>query len=338
MSEKLIKQLPSLLKTEDFELTPIEGGASTRKYFKILLKTSSCFPANELLLMTVPTKEIRTLTDYIYINQYFRSVGVSAPKILEIRKELGWLLLDYQEPPTLVEFLNEKPARTKKILPQLIETLIDMQQRCKPVPNCPAFQRFFDVEKYLFEFNFHVKEQLLEFYFDHSFSDDELIGFNQFSQKISETLDTKERVFVHRDFQSSNIFYRKDKKIAFKFIDFQDARSGSPIYDVVSCLWDSYITVDKNLKEDLLEHFFRNLKYLNISWDWDYFQKLVDYAIIQRKLHDAGAFAYNFRRTGNKKFTVYIPSALNAVTDVIGKYPEFSAIQNTFRQFEAVET
>jgi aminoglycoside/choline kinase family phosphotransferase len=207
-----------------------------------------------------------------------------------------------------------------------------IQDRCQFEDHCPAFHRFFDKEKYLYEFDFHVKNQLLSKYFKLNLNKKEQKDFRDFSVEISQTLDISEQLFVHRDFQSSNIFYDEAKKSSpFKIIDFQDARSGSSIYDLVSCLWDSYITIPEDLRNQLLEKYFEYLRKRGTSLTKNDFQKLVDFTVIQRKLHDAGAFAYNYHRFNEEKFTSFISPAIQMAVEKMKLYNSF---QNVIKIFE----
>ena len=50
-------------------------------------------------------------------------------------------------------------------------------------------------------------------------------------------------VLVHRDFQSSNVLFRKDG--SFAFIDFQGMRLGPAVYDLASLLYDPYVPLEE---------------------------------------------------------------------------------------------
>lgn len=330
---QLTNQLQTFFKTDQFEISQLSGGASSRKYYQLSFEEKLYFPESQIVLMTIPVKEIKTLTDYMHIDFYLTRMGVPTPKVYEMKRQFGWIFLEYQNVPTLDAYLKEKPERVADVLAELIDLLIYMQERCQFEENCPAFQRFFDAEKYRFEFEFHVQEQLLSNYFKHDLSDTELQAFNSFSTEISETLDMKAKVFVHRDFQSSNIFYDETgHDIPFKMIDFQDARAGSPIYDLVSCLWDSYIPIPEDVRESLLEKFFDHLAKASTPLANNKFRKLVDYTVIQRKLHDAGAFAYNFHRTNDARFTNFIQPAIQMALEKMREYNSFKDIVNIFEK------
>ncbi len=331
--DNLHQQLQTFFRTDKFEIKPLTGGASTRKYYEINFKKKLYFPSKRILLMSIPVHEIDSLTDYVHTDFYLNRVGIPTPRLYEMNEQFGWIFLEYQNNPTILQYLKNNPNETPTILEKLIEFLVVIQERCQFNEQCPAFRRCFDREKYLYEFNFHVKEQLLFSYYKRQLSEQQFNDFQQFSVEVSETLDTEDKVFVHRDFQSSNIFYDEAQDdLPFKIIDFQDARYGLRVYDLVSCLWDSYIAIADDLREALLEKFFQHLTNQGTSRTKSEFQKLVDYAVIQRKLHDAGAFAYNFNRTGENKFKSFISAAIQMAVDRMKQYDHFREMTQIFEK------
>lgn len=324
----LQEKLAAFFLSAEFTIEAIPGGASSRKYFKIRFGGKSYFPPPTALLMQIPLPEISLLSDYMNIGYYFQRMGIPTPRLLEINREEGWIFLEYQELPTLETYFRTHPGKVEKVLPQLIDFLFDMQKKCLVEERCPAFRRRFDYEKYMYEFDFHLREQLLKFYFRRECDP----GIMQnFAREISSTLDISLPVFVHRDFQSSNIFYdENDAENRFKLIDFQDARHGTPVYDLVSCLWDSYIPVADDLRNDLLREYFSRLPELGVEWNWEEYEKFVDFTVIQRKLHDAGAFAYNYRRFNSAKYVGYIKDAIGMALKPLRKYQEFWEVAQFF--------
>lgn len=64
--------------------------------------------------------------------------------------------------------------------------------------------------------------------------------------QISEKLSKMKLVLVHRDFQSSNVLFKKNKPV---FIDFQGMRLGAGAYDLASLLYDPYVKMDTALRK-----------------------------------------------------------------------------------------
>ena len=232
--------------------------------------------------------------------------------------------------PTVEQYLHTNPQDIKSVVTGMVKFISRMQKKCRHETHCPAFHRRFDDAKYQFEFDFHVAEQLLRFYFQMEYAPEVL---RDFAREICTVLDINENIFVHRDFQSSNVFITKtEKPFEYSVIDFQDARYGTPVYDLVSCLWDSYIPISQDLREKLVKQFYETLGDVSIDWSWDVYQKMVDYSIIQRKLHDAGAFAYNYRRFASRRYVGYVTEAIAMALTVMRKYPHFSDAVKLFEK------
>ncbi len=331
-TEILKTALADFFKQTDFAIETVQGGASSRKYYTIEFVKETYFPNQTILVMDVPLEDIDILVNYMNVDYYLQRMKIPTPRLYEIYQPKGWVFLEYITDPTLEEFFHTNPGAIETVLPDVLRFIQQMQKKCLKENHCPAFHRRFDFEKYMFEFNFHVKEQLLGFYF-HPDYDQKLV--DDFAREISTVLDIDYPLFSHRDFQSSNIFIKtQNQRNEFIIIDFQDARYGTPVYDVVSCLWDSYIPVSADFRAAMIKDYFRFLPELEIDWGWEYYQKLVDYSVIQRKLHDAGAFAYNYRRFGSKRYVKYIREAIDMAIDCMKNYRHFS---KAIKFFEALK-
>ncbi|UCF64639.1 MAG: phosphotransferase, partial [bacterium] len=259
---------------------------------------------------------------------------IARPRVYEIHRDQGWIFVEHGEGECLDVFLKKnRHVPLKNLYKQLIDFLLHMQEKAQYESHCPAFNRFFDQDKYDFEFQFHVKEQLLKRYFKYEMTEHEEINFEKFAREISQFLDLKLNQFVHRDFQSSNIFCKsKGAVYSFQIIDFQDARSGNPVYDLVSILWDSYVDIPESLKEELVQYYYQKHPFVRENFSQDQYRKWIDYSVIQRKLHDAGAFVYTLYLTKNSNFIQYIKGALKMSLDKIKLYPQFEAVEEMCRK------
>ena len=311
--DDLRKELTAFFKSEDFTLEQLVGGASRRKFIKIDFLKDAYFPVNSVVLMIIPRDAAKMFHDYVYLDYYFKRLGVARPSVYEVHQDRGWVFMDYIANPTVEQFLHEEPEQVFEVLSFLVDHISDLQQKCRPERNCPAFLRRFDAEKYRFEFKFHFKEQLLAKYFALPY-DEKSVDY--MGETISQALDLPFPIFVHRDFQSSNVFIDPEGGMPrFMLIDFQDARSGNPLYDVVACLWDSYIKVTTEQRWSLMSKFRALLEKLEVGWEDSTFERLTRYTVIQRKIHDAGAFAFNFRRTGHTRYVGFIEPTLRMVQE-----------------------
>ena len=103
-------------------------------------------------------------------------------------------------------------------------------------------------------------------------------------------------VLVHRDFQCSNVLYRKDGEPAF--IDFQGMRLGPAVYDLAALLYDPY---SPNLGERERAELLR--VYGGVS------ARELALGAVQRLVQSLGAFG-RLASVGQPQFERYIPRAL----------------------------
>jgi len=331
--QELRENLASFLNAEIAEISKLPGGASSRNYYRIDFSSPTYFPDNTVLLMSIPQPDLTMMDNYVNVDYYLKRMGVATPRVYEMNRAQGWVFVEFKHLPTLEQYMRGNPANKKDVYLKLIEFMAEMQHKCKMETHCPAFTRRFDHEKYMFEFNFHLQKQLLSFYYKQPEHKELILRFGDL---ISTFLDISYPLFVHRDFQSSNLFY-DEKKDSFTVIDFQDARFGSPVYDLVSIAWDSYIDLAPDFRAELVEAYRQHLSNFGVNWDKQEYQKYVDYSIIQRKLHDAGAFAYNYRRFGSKKYVGYISSAVEMSLECMRRYPEFSEATALLESLKSIE-
>lgn len=332
-SADLRQKLAKFFNNSHFELSPLDNGASVRQYFRIHFRESLYFPTRDVILMVVPRDKLEMADDYLNISYYLRRQGIPCPRIFEMQREEGWIFLEPAEGEQLDIYLKNYPEEIPSIYPRVIDFLLDLQKKAVFEGHCPAFSRFFDKEKYLYEFDFHVREQIINHHLKHTLSQSDEEIFREFSLEVSTFLESTYPVFVHRDFQSSNIFYyEKNTESPFQIIDFQDARSGSYIYDLVSLLWDSYVDIPAEMQLELVDVFYRENENLQTHFTPEHYLQLIDYQIIQRKLHDAGAFVFTFRLLNNQQFLQYIARALEMAISVMNRYPAFMEISQLLQR------
>jgi aminoglycoside/choline kinase family phosphotransferase len=333
--ETLREELTDFFGGGIFVIRPLSGGASVRRYYKITFREKSYFPRREIILMQIPSNHLEIAEDYLNISYYLRRHHIPPPRIFEIRREKGWIFMDIATGQPLNLLLREKPDQLESFYSDLVNFLLTIQKRARYEEHCPAFQRFFDAKKYQYEFQFHVHQQLIQNYFNYNLNFAESHVFDAFADEISHHLDSHQPVFVHRDFQSSNIFYDEaNQEMPFQLIDFQDARSGSLTYDLVSLLWDSYVLLSQDLRERLVGYFYEKNKAVQNRYSFSDYLKNIDYTVIQRKLHDAGAFVYTSWLLGNNRFLNYIPGAIDMALQIMHKYQQFDAITNLFSKLK----
>ncbi|EMG24091.1 ecdysteroid kinase domain protein [Leptospira interrogans str. 2002000626] len=195
-----------------------------------------------------------------------------------------------------------------------IEILVKLQ-KTNPIP--PVSSRDFDLEKLDFESNFTYSNYLKfkkEFQLKTQLRSETKIFIEECSAFLAEY---PVKVFCHRDFHGRNLLINSQNQICM--IDFQDARMGTPFYDLASILYDAYRPIPFGMRQGLYQ-IFLNLSEQNFpkSKECYYIQCL------QRSYKALGSYFYLI---ADKKMNKYKQSVLNALDNLleivqVGLFPD----------------
>ena len=121
--------------------------------------------------------------------------------------------------------------------------------------------------------------------------------------------DFRPLVFCHRDYHCRNLIVLKD---TLWMIDFQDARLGSPVYDLASLLFDAYVPITDAFRKNLIQVYQSRLSIYSVAQEvnWDQFEEDLYMMAYQRTLKAAGSFASFWTRYQKKSHLVYLKPAL----------------------------
>lgn len=120
---------------------------------------------------------------------------------------------------------------------------------------------------------------------------------------------TEYKYFMFRDFQSRNIFIRKDNSV--HFIDYQGGMKGAPQYDVASMLWQARADLPDDWKENLLVDYMNSFeKIIAAPLDRNLFQSQYNGYVLIRLLQVLGAYGFRGLFERKAQFLTSIPLAL----------------------------
>jgi len=132
-------------------------------------------------------------------------------------------------------------------------------------------------------------------------------------REIAERLAGLPRVLVHRDFQSQNILMRNGQAY---LIDFQGMRPGLAQYDLASLLYDPYVDVASEERDELIAYYreqqIRNG--FNVNGEFDSTLRL---CAIQRLMQALGAYGFLGLVKGHKQFLEHIPAAVKSLRRIV---------------------
>jgi aminoglycoside/choline kinase family phosphotransferase len=132
--------------------------------------------------------------------------------------------------------------------------------------------------------------------------------------------------FLHRDFQSKNLFVQGGN---LRVLDFQGGRQGPLGYDLAALLIDPYVDLDPARQEELLG-LYQDLLERRFSVDRQAFQDQYEHLALCRNLQILGAYGFLTRVKNKSQFASYIPRAVAGLRRRLsarpGDFPRLAAI------------
>lgn len=299
-----------------FKIEKLTGDASTRRYYRAYEIENE--EKSYVLCLDDPIEEKDLKYSFERVHDLFEANGIRVPHLHYVNREKGFLVEEDLGNITLLEKLGQ--ARTRDSLRKMYTDVLDELVKIHLIdrdafPNSKVSDLKFDHKKLhdetrITNFNFLIK--LL----GASDEDPKINIIDQGMSTICKYLDKSEDfVIVHRDFHSRNIMIKNNLPI---IIDFQDARLGLPVYDLVSLLEDCYFNIDEVLKKDLIGYY---LKKLNL--DIESFEKYYDLMTIQRLYKAIGSFSLIYDKRGDARYLKYIGRSFETIILKLSKYEEF---------------
>jgi N-acetylmuramate 1-kinase len=305
MSTEESKGLPDIpFHEEDFSLIPLQEEASTRRYF--LLERD---PGNNQVLC----KDIAINWDFIKLSQFLHQKSIRVPKVISIDSRNNTIL---QEFCGFDDMSKKTDPEYEELLPKLMDLIISLQNL-----NPPEFvrNRRFDYEKLMFEVNLTV-DSYTKWKENFNLKTDLLEELYIFFQETCGFLDQHpDQVFVHRDFHCRNLIQNPNSNDIY-LIDFQDARMGTPQYDLSSILYDAYRPLSIDLRQSMLNEFISKTsekKYYRFRESY-YLQAL------QRSFKALGTYLIQVGEKKNPKFKSSLFSCLENIQEIsqLGHLPD----------------
>ncbi len=303
----------------DWQLVPVSGDASFRRYFRVITEQGSWIAVD-----APPDKE--DSHPFVAIARAWESLAIHSPHVHSVDFDQGFMLLSDLGDVLYLDRLND--ASADQLYGLAMDALLHIQQ-CQNIdgqPFPPYDRALLQREMELFRDWFIG--QLLPLTLSAA---EQAVIDNAFEQLIQSAL-AQPQVCVHRDYHSRNLMVTEQNSPGV--IDFQDAVKGPVSYDLVSMLRDCYIDWPKPRVQ---------------AWALGYFERAVEAGIIepqsescfmrwfdlmgmQRHLKAVGIFARLNIRDGKAEYLGDIPRTLGYLIEVSADYPEFSAFNQLLCQ------
>lgn len=327
--------LVTMLGHKNFEIFPLAGDASARRYFRIVSGQESW-----VLMAWEPFKDDGQYP-FLSVRDHFAKHGITVPSVIAKAPDKGLVLLEDLGDLTLERKFWENQSQQLAVpyYRQAIDELIKIHYPASfDHTDCTAFKVEFDVDKLLWELNYgrdHLLMKLCEI----KFSELEKRELDKVFMRICSQLHAEPKYIAHRDYHSRNVMLKLGKA---RVIDFQDARMGPVQYDLVSLLRDSYVNMEEPIARELIGYYLDKRKDIRGPRDLEdlsleKFMRTYEIQTVQRCFKACGSFASFFNLRNDTRYLKYLVPTLQRVKEslkVFDEYRPFFDILNDHGVFE----
>lgn len=313
------------LPMDDIQFHVLPSDGSNRLFWRISPpKSSIAYIAMENAPIDDLTK--RENIAYLMIGRHLFEKGLPVPEIHRFDLNNGWFILEDFGDNSLQDTVSAGRNRVP-LYHGVIEILFRLQTEGVEGFNtewCCQTRRY---DRFVMR---HYEAD----YFKHAFLH-QYLGLKKewpeleepFSHVAETASQADSRFFLHRDFQSRNIFV-SSKRIGI--LDWQGARVGPLAYDLASLLIDPYTELPAQERTRLYEYYLGLLNEYQSRLVGP-FEKYFPYLAIQRNLQILGAFSYLSKVRGKPYFEAYISPALKSLHRLLDELndPRLSALKDT---------
>ena len=267
--------------------------------------------------------DIRENRAFIYLDRKLKENGVNVPEVLAVSSDEKYYLQDDLGGTSLFSLAGTDLFDL--YLEKAVKTLPSLQCSGDIDWNYPALQHPFSSRSIMADLNYfkYCFLKPCKTDFDEEKLEDD---FERLSKDILEASKCLEGM-MYRDCQSRNIMIQNED---VWWIDFQGARRGPMIYDIVSLLWQAKLGLSEAKRQRLLDLYFSSLNSLR-EFPTNLKTIHVNLFALFRTLQVLGAYGFRGLVEHRAHFITSIPGALNNLSELITKgvtesYPELNRI------------
>ena len=293
------------------ELKKIKGDASFRKFYRN--------KNNHSIVVYAKKERVKNLLIYDAINKILNKNKILAPKLLNKNYKNNYIEVEDFGDNTLYKVLKNNKTNKELIFRKILKTLRRLQLiEDKEVINLN--KQKYKVQRYDNKILSNEAKLFSEWYAPRKINRFKIRNFKKKYanevKKLLSKLNLKNDTFVHRDFHVSNLMYVKN---SIAVIDSQDALIGNKAYDLASLIDDVRFKTSNQLKNKILNNYFKKLKKTEINKFVNDFEILS----VLRNLKIIGIFMRLAVRDNKKKYIKMIPYAWEMINYRMKKNSEF---------------
>lgn len=262
-------------------IAPLAGDASFRRYFRV------SDGARRAVLMDAPPPH-EDPRPFIDIASWLFARGFAAPQILASDLEHGLVLLEDFGDDRMREAIDADPSRAPALYRAAVDVLVALHREAPP--RLDAYDRGALQEK---------TRLLTEWYCPAVGIAPDLAGFDAAWDAVLDLAAPPRAVTVLRDFHAENLMLTADGRMGL--LDFQDAATGHPAYDLVSLLQDARRDVEPEIEAAMLAHYKHQA---GVGAEFD-----AAYHVLgaQRNTRIIGVFTRLWKRDGKERYPSLCP-------------------------------
>ncbi|MEO6656016.1 MAG: phosphotransferase [Pyrinomonadaceae bacterium] len=286
---------------QPIEFQSLTADASMREYFRII------WDGRDAIACVYPGPFDSEEQNYLDSTRLFLACGLPVAEVINFDGESGVIIQEDLGDRILRDLLNEEIGTKSRLLDEAITMIARIQTATTKAfeMNSIASRFNFDQEKLLWELNF-FKEHYFGTHLKKSLTPTDDARLTGEFEELTKELELCATVLCHRDFHAANLML--DSQNRMRIIDHQDARIGSPAYDLVSLLLDRI--TEPPPPEWLAEkrRYFLNVRTkLGLGkLNEDDFANEFRLQTIQRCLKAAGTFSFQSATRGKTYFVPFI--------------------------------
>lgn len=270
------------------QIEPLAGDASFRRYFRVRSERG------QAVLMDAPPPH-ENPRPFIDVAQWLCSKGLSAPDILAQDLERGLLLLADFGDIRLRETVDGDPERERELYGLATDVLVHLHAH-SPMTGLPAH----GLEQWLEEVKLFT-----DWYCPAVGIEVDTGAFRQAWTEVLEpvTRDGLGPVTVLRDYHAENVMLVSGREgIAhLGLLDFQDALTGHPAYDLASVLEDARRDVPQEIEREMID------RYVQATGHGSRFENAYWALAAQRNTRILGVFTRLWKRDNKPHYTAFQP-------------------------------
>jgi len=315
--EILQRNFLSSLGLQEASISMLAGDASFRRYFRLNFKE------RDLVLMDAPPPEEDT-RQFVMIANHLRSIGLNPPTIYGEDHKHGFLLLE--------DFGNEKFSHILKS-----KTINEETYFYQKAVHLLASLHGFPAPSWLPDYNIKSLLEEVDLFINWYWplvnngpiDSSARNSYHAAWKDVLALADTQKKVLVLRDFHADNLMWLESRTGNCKvgLLDFQDAISGSPIYDLVSLLEDVRRDVRRDIVNNMRAYYLKIQKDHLPNFDTSY-----SVFSAQRNTKILGIFTRLWKRDGKEQYMQLVPRTWRLLNNSL-QNPALAPIHSWFEQF-----